>query len=458
MVRSKVWVAGLAIVSLILVSHDLRAVEPSPRRITLAEAIQIALARNRTLQAVSFEKEAAEAEVGVAKAAMMPRVDAFETFSETDNPVLVFSDILLQQSFSERNFAIPSLNYPAPLSNFQSQLQLSLPVYAGGRLLAGLKAARFGAEAARWREIRARDQVTYAAVQAYYAAVLAENQLEVVKRALDAARSHLDVTRDLYAHGMVVQADELRTEVLAGSLEQQMTTAQSRLRISWSALAHTLGDEDDFIAPVATLPPSFARMPAEKYSLESLTREAESNRPELKVAAANVGRAQQAVKIALADYRPTINFATTVEDDSEKLVRGGNNFAFFAYARMNLFNGFATQNRVAAARAQLRRAEALAEDVRRAIALEVETAYRTLVAAEQNVLVAQRNSRYASDALRILEDRYRSGLVTNVAVLDAQATRQQADMQLVEAKVAVLIDRASLDLAVGRHPAEIGER
>jgi len=94
----------------------------------------------------------------------------------------------------------------------------------------------------------------------------------------------------------------------------------------------------------------------------------------------------------------------------------------------------------------------LADDLRHAVALEVETAYRTLVAAQQSLEVARRDTAYADSALKTLEDRYSSGLVTNVAVMDAQTAREEADIRLVTAHVNVAIDRAALNLSTGAEP------
>ena len=75
-----------------------------------------------------------------------------------------------------------------------------------------------------------------------------------------------------------------------------------------------------------------------------------------------------------------------------------------------------------------------------------------MIAAEQGLEVARRNTAYAESALKILEDRYGSGLATNVTVLDTQTTREEADMRLVTAQVGVAVDRAALDLASGVEP------
>jgi outer membrane protein len=431
------------------------AAEPRLRRISAAEAVAIALKSNRTLLAASLAQRAAQAEVGIARGAMLPRLDGIENYSATDNPVLVFSDLLLQQEFSQSNFALSSLNHPGTLSNFQSQIQLSVPVFFGGKLLAGFKAAKFGAEAERWRETRVRQEVAFAALQSYYAAALAEENLNVVERALRAARAHLAETRNLRAQGLAVNADVLRTEVLTGSLDERRTDAQSQLQIAWARLAHVLGDEDERLAPEPLMPKLSGSLFPACVSFADLRREAIAQRPEIRIAAANVAQAEQEVTIARAEFLPSVSVATSYENDSEKLVRAGNNFAVFAYARLNLFNGLATKSKVDETLAQLNRARTLAADLKHAIELEVETAWRTLKAAEQNVSVAQRNYSYARDALRILEDRYSTGLATNVDVLDAQAALQEADLESARARVAATVDKAALDLATGRMPIVI---
>jgi len=81
-----------------------------------------------------------------------------------------------------------------------------------------------------------------------------------------------------------------------------------------------------------------------------------------------------------------------------------------------------------------------------------------LLAAQRGLEVARRDITYAQSALTILEDRYGSGLATNVAVLDAQTTRAETDMRLVGAQVEVEVDGAALSLATGVEPQAASRR
>lgn len=428
------------------------AAPPAPRRISLAEALRLALAHNRTLRAAELERRAAAADITVARSALLPRLDTVENYSYTNNPVYVFSDLLLQQQFNAADFALNRLNFPSALSNFQSQVVFSQTLFDGGRGLAALRAARYGARAKSWQATRVRQQTEFAVIQAYYAAVLAERQTGVLERALAAARAHRAQARQRLAQGLVVRSDVLRTEVMVGTFMQERTMAQSELRVAWAQLAHVLGQEDQRLAPQQNLAPAPLAVRG-RESLETLVAQAARQRPEVSIAEAQVNQAQAALTLARAEYLPTMNVAAAYENDSQELSRAGYNYWVFVYGRFNLFNGFASGARVDKARAELKRARTLREELLRGIGVQVEKAYRTLDAAEENLGVARRNRRYAADTLRILEDRYGAGLATNVSVLDAQTVREQAGLRLARAEVETLVDAAALNLAVGRAPA-----
>ncbi|HZO82464.1 MAG TPA: TolC family protein [Candidatus Binataceae bacterium] len=433
------------------------AADSVPRRLSLDESIAIALRKNRTLMAAVLDHAAAQADAGVARGAMLPRLDAGENLSYTDNPVQAFSDLLLQQEFAQADFAPSRLNHPGFLANFQSQVRLSFPLFAGGRLLAAYRGAGFVADAMRWQAIEARQRVEFAVVEAYYAAVLAEQRIAMVDRALAAARAHLRQAEDLFGHGMAVNSDVLRTRVMVGSLEEQRIEAESEMHVGWAALAHALGDEDERIAPLRN-PVELQAVAQAASPLDALVKQALARRPEIKVVDARVKEADEAVTVARSDYLPTIEVAGVYENDSERLLRAGNNGALLVTGRLNLFHGMATRSKVDAAEDRLARARVLGQELRHAVALEVESAWRRLAAATKALEVARRNTAYADSALKILEDRYASGLATNVAVLDAQTTREEADLRLVSARVAVAVDRAALNLAVGAEPQRATER
>jgi outer membrane protein len=455
----RIVVSAFALIALAVLAAESQVVygaEVARQRVSLAKALEIAAQHNRAVKAANLRREAVSQATGEARGAMLPRLDATENFSNTNNPPAVFSNLLSQQDFTKNNFDVDKLNSPSPLSNFQTQIRLTQQIFAGGKLLAAFEAAKDSSEAERWRALRQGQEVAFAVIGAYYTAILAGKQLEVIDRALDSARAHREQASDLFSRGMVVKSDLLRSGVAVGTWEQERIQGENRLHISWASLAHMLGIEDQPVAPLENPEELDAARRRVATSMADVISIALGRRPELHVADAEVGRACQQVRIAEADYLPSVSVGAAYENDSEHFSRAGNSYSVFVAGQLNLFNGLATRSKTESARAELMRAEVLKEDLKHAIALEVETAYRGLSAALDRLKVAERDTAYAAEALAIIKDRYSSGLATNLEVLDAETSNAQAQTRSIEARVGVQIAAAALALASGAMPGDGG--
>jgi outer membrane protein len=179
------WQILLATVALLVASPVWSQIE---KPLGLSDAIDFSLKNNRQLLAAKRHTEAAERGVGQARGAFFPRVDWVESFTYTNKPTMVFSSLLDQGSFKQRNFALSALNDPAPLSNLSSQIRVEQPLYTGGRLSADLTQAEAGARASEEYSRRTRHEVIFRVTEAYYHARLAEGSLLVVEKALDSSR------------------------------------------------------------------------------------------------------------------------------------------------------------------------------------------------------------------------------------------------------------------------------
>jgi outer membrane protein len=420
------------------------AQEPKP--LNLRDAIDLALKNNRQLQAADQYKEAARSMASQAKGAFFPRLDMIEGFNYSDKPTLVFSDLLDQASFKQQNFAINALNNPTPLTNLASQIRLEQPLYTGGKLSANLGQATAFAEASEETARRTRQEVIAGVIEAYYRALLAEGNLQVINKSLASARGHLETTRALFDKGLAVRSDVLRTQVQVGNFEREEMEAESAIAVSQTQLKYLLGEEAGRYR--LTEQPSTDALPVEM--LDALVSLARQSRPDLKAAEKEVERTSEMVRVAQSDYYPSLNFVTQVESNTRKFNSSAENFAVFVTARWNLFNGFATQEKVAEAQALLHRSQLLRDDLFQSIAKEVEQNRLALTVARRQVGVARENAAQAEESLRILEDRYHAGLARNVDVLDGEAALKQAEHDLLRAQVNSQIFRARLNLATGQ--------
>jgi len=414
--------------------------------LTLREAMRTALAHNRVLNATRQQGVAAQAGLTQARAGLLPRLDADETFTETDNPTLVFSNLLNQQRFTKDDFAVDSLNHPSSLSNFGTRIRVEQPLFTGGKLLAGLDAAHESVAAAGGEQARAEQETIFQTRRAYYGALLADGNLTTVDGALAAAREHVETARALFDRGVVVRSDLLRAEVLVGSLERQRIDADNATRTARSQLNYTMGTDGEIRLQEADAWPVLDAPPP----LEESTDIALHQRPDLQAMEHAWRRDQAALRQTQADYLPSVGVIGQYDLNSENLSQAGDSYAVFVGARWNVFNGLATTGKTREAAAQAARSRLLRDDLAARIRVEVEQAWRGLTGATRQVEVAERNQERAQENLSIVRDRYAGGLARSVDVLDAVATAEQTDVELLQARVSRQVRHAELDLATGQ--------
>jgi outer membrane protein TolC len=117
---------------------------------------------------------------------------------------------------------------------------------------------------------------------------------------------------------------------------------------------------------------------------------------------------------------------------------------------LNLFNGGADRARIAEAQANYQRALAQRERLGSAIGLEVHDAFLAHQTARDRVGVARDAVAQAEESLRIVQDRYDSGLTTIVELLDSEMALTAARTNLTRTLYDATVSQARLDLSLGR--------
>lgn len=431
---------------LVLTAATARA-EDAAEPLTLGRAIAIAEAQNHELAAADARLGAAEAGVDEARSHRLPRLDLAGGYQRSDNPVVVFGNLLRQESFGAENFALERLNRPDPLDNWNARIFVEQPLWTGGRVKRGEATARLHRDAASSGRERVRQEVVRRVIESYTTAVLAERQLGVARESLATAEAHVRLIRDLYEGGLVVESDLLLAQVRESEVREVAIRAESGVEVSKAALNLVLGR--DLATPV-TLPESLEPGEADDGEIDVLVGRARERRPDLEAARRQLAAAEARVDLERAGRRPEVGFQAAWETNAEDFFgNDGDNTTLGVGFRVPLFDGFATRARVRRAREEAREAEQRTEILASGVGLEVRQAHSELRASRQRLELAGKSVELARRSLGIVEDRYKEGLVTLPELLEAETALTEARLREVAAKRDVLLARASLDLAVG---------
>lgn len=422
----------------------------APPSLTLAEAVTLATSGGSRQLAIA-DAGVAVAKAGVEEARLFrqPQIHFNGGFEQTNNPVGVFSQLLVQENFQAENFALDKLNRPDPQSDWSLRLSLEQPLWTGGRIVAQQKAAGYQHESLVAQRERTRQEVVLHVIESYANAVLAKHQLAVAQEALQTASAHVTLIEDLFQGGLVVESDLLLAQVRESEIREVLIRAESGVEISRAALNLAMGQDlttvwnfcEDLV--LETEPPEG------DAELSALVQRAQ-NRPDLEAVRKQRAAAESQVHLARASQRPQIGLRAAYEVHTENLSGvDGDNWAIGVGVRMPLFENARARARTERAQAHVDEAREQGDLLAESIALETHQRFYELRAARQRLAQTRKAVDLAKRSLSIVEDRYKEGLITLPGFLDAETALTEARLREVAARRDVILARAQLDLATG---------
>jgi len=419
-----------------------RAGAPDPARPTIKGALSLeaaqvfAMGNSKQLLAELQEKEIAAGALTEAWSALYPTAALTGTYTRLDKV----------SSFA----AGPATVTVGSLDNYAFDLALNQPVFSGGAIHAGIRAAKIGTLVAD-EEIRTIVQgVLFEARKAYYDVLLAEELEKVSQSDLALARRHLaDVEKRLRA-GAARQYDVLRARVEISNIEAELIGRQNATRLARAQLFRTLGVAQD---SQVTLTDKLAHEPIEP-ALEAAVSKAFRRRPELLLAELGVRLQHEMVRVSRAGWFPVLSVfftETYAKPDPRSMTRikWGDAWSAGSTVSWNLFDGFKTSALVRQEKARLRQQEIGLLDAEEQVLLEVQQAILSLEDAEKLVASQEANIERAREGLRLAEAGYRAGVATEVEVLDARQALSKAQALYYEALYSHMMARLALEKATG---------
>jgi len=420
---------------------------PPTLQLTLEDALSKAVETSHRLAEARARESAAQAGVAIRESAERPAVTASAGYTRT-NHVLPFS-------VPSPN-GIPLLVYPDVPNNYTTRLEMRWPIYTGGRTDALERAARAEADAVGAERETAQADLRLEVTRAYWALVTARASLAVLEEGVARSQAHVNDANQRFTAGLVppnevssAVAQEARSRMLA-------IEARTQRDVSSAALARLVGvAPDQPLDPTADLGRASTAFPAQA-NVGPLVETARAARQERRALQQRVTAADAQKDAAAAGRLPTIQFLGGVDyaRPNPKIFPRADvaqdSWDVGVGATWSLWDGGRTSAEVAQARAVSQAAtERLAEfdsqlgvEVRQR-ALELESAVAAVAAAASGVTAA-------ADARRVVDERYRAGVIANIEVLDAEYALLQAQLDLTRAQATVRMAEAQLTRALGR--------
>ena len=414
--------------------------------LTLEEAVETATKNNPGLKAADAQIDAADAGMLRSASGFLPKVNLSETWSKTDNPLMVLGTKLNQEIATQSDFNPTVINNPEPISNYNTRLSVVQPVFNGGKEYIGRTQAKLAKDASVQDRERARQETVYNVIKAYYGLLLAREYHKVALQSLETSEANVKLAEARYRAGAVLQSDLLRAKVQLAEVKEMLTRSENGIKLASAGLNFAMG------IPQGSEYEITGALSAQEVKAEvnAAIDEAAARRPDLISTGLNRQNAEKSVSQARTDYLPSLNLMGQVDWNSDKV--GGDDarsWAVMAVLQWNLFDGLVTKSKVKEALATTSRMKAQEEQTRSAVELQVRQAYYNFAASADRIAATASSVQEAEEGLRIVQKRYETGMTPFVDVLGAESSLIRARTNALQALYDNNISQAELKLAKG---------
>ncbi|MDR3762522.1 MAG: TolC family protein [Acidobacteriota bacterium] len=419
--------------------------------LTLRQAVDAALEHNPSQKLAAAGLREAQAGVHLSRSGLLPQISLSEGLTRGDDAVFAFGAKLRQQVFGSADFSLPSLNHPAPISDFATTLGGRWTVFDGWSTQLQIKRANLLHRSAESSASRTAQEVIFRTVAAYEAVLIATRQAEVARHASETARALHDLAKQRVAAGLAVDSDELSAQVNLAQRQQELIRAEGSVQSAWAELEAAVG------TPLPMGPPSVGPLREQSFAVAGVDAEvavALAQRPDLDSLARQSAAQQTAVRAARSEFSPRVDtFGSWAADRHSFGGAGGSNWMAGAELRVDLLP-LQKRAQLEEQKARLMRLEASGEAARSTVRVEVSRAYFAQRSAAKSMEVARDAMAQAAGSERILRNRYDAGLVTLTEVLRAEDAGRQSQSSYWQSVYDNTLSYAALRLATGTLTAD----
>ncbi len=429
----------LAIVFLIaslVFGQALRAEEKPPVRLTLQEAVRLALKQNPQVQIATLSAAQSGQDQAIARSALLPQAS------------LEVSDSVLRGNIeTSTGRRIPEFSqHVGPHQIFQGGPRFGMPLF-DLTLWRRWQASRQEVRAGEADRQSVREQIVLLVVSQYLSSLRATADVRAAQSRVDLAQALYDQAADLQKSGVGTGIDTLRANVELQNEKQRLILAETVRKTSIYGLVRLLN-----LDPRQTMELSdelsFFETP-EFHPEESLER-AYAARPEMLALRARERAAYDQKRAASESRLPALRFAGGWAYQGISAPSAIPSYQYQVTADMPLFTSGRIHAEITRADLELQKIGQQREDLRNQIALEVKTAIVDLDSARNEVNVANLGVKLAEEEVSQARDRFQAGVANNIEVISAQDALARANDNQIAALFRYNQARADLSRAIGR--------
>jgi outer membrane protein len=396
---------------------------------TLSELVLQAIQTHEAVQIADSEIRRAQADVGLARSALMPRFELNGSYTFYDDDLSI--ELSPGDSFVVR-----------PAQDFTASIDLRQNLFTGLRAWRARDIAKLNRDIAqldRWTTI---NDLTLEVVRAFYDAVALAEWVEVREIVLEENENQLKVAERLFEVGENSVADVARWKAQVASAKQALTVAVGDANLSRNRLERLVGATD--LGELTSPGP----IPIPAGTEDELTNDAFDQRPEMLTLIHQLEAAGLWVRLERGNWYPQLEAAGQYFQQKSGFP-ASDWMSLTLILRVPIYDGGVTKANVAKAKEDVRQVELLDQTLRRTIEDQVDSAYIGYQAASAVFDASRERTEASRLAYRQVERAYRVGEASTTDLLNATTEATDAETSQIVARVQREFQAIFLRYAVG---------
>lgn len=397
--------------------------QDSTKFLSLNDAIANSLQNNQSVQLAQQDEKIAHAKYNQTQAIYLPQVGFSYTAMSTNNPLNAFGFKLQQKSVTINDFNPGLLNHPNGTPDFTTKLEVLQPLI-NMDLWYQKKAAAKQTEIYQFQTERTKEYIRFEVQKAYLQLAFAYDAVRVLEEAKQTSKAVNKFASDHFEQGLIQRSDVLNTEVHIKMVESNLAKAHSNIKNASDYLSFLMHLPTGIIYSVTE--PNLGNA---SFTDQKLTE----SRSDFLAMQKAIEASDYAISSTKKSYLPRLNaFGSYQLNDSRMLGFGANAYLAGLQLSWDIFSGNKTKNTITTQTLERNKLKDQLIQQKDQSQVELNKAIRDLNDANFEVKQQEKAIEQASEALRILQNRYEQGLANTSDLL--MASTQLSQQQLLKAQ------------------------
>jgi len=414
--------------------------------LTLYQAIDITVKNNYSLKLAAEQIKQSEYLVTETAAQGLPQLSVSTTYGRQD-PVNAAAPAGMGALASNPQFA--AFLGTARVNSFSNKISLTQVLFAGFRVVDGIKLAGINVKINEETYRRTRQDAVRDVSNAYYNALKSLKFIEVNKETLKQTELHLDQAKKFLRAGTGIKLDVTLAENQLINAQMQLSQSLNMFEKAKMALNLSMGRSVDTPISLNTA----AEIQQINYNEQKAIEDGLVNRSEIRQLQYKKDLDEISLTIQGRATWPTIAASTSYNISDTSVVNSNSNqtqnLSYGVNMNWPIFDGLATHAKVQKTENTLIQDLISIDQLRQAIVLDVRQSLLDIQEAKERIILAKKGIEVTEESLRIAETRYNNGAGTSIDVRDAQLNLNKAKLNLVNAEFDLNVSRVKLYRAVG---------